>query len=226
MGVGLDMLQQPCGAAGVNLAASLRELGRSVTTEEKLAPETGRRGALLLLHLGSSVWKARLGCACSVRGRASPERLKVWSGGSKLLPRLRRSGKGYRGEELAGGGMRRVTRPSPHDLQERCATAAGPGSPAGGAYAAGPRSATGCLTRPGPRPVARLSCEALARAAPGGSQCGRENGAPSSSLASWAAFPEPQLCISWLQLHAAYCSRRTRVRVFNVDLSSFSRLQA
>lgn len=52
-GVGLDMLQQPCGAAGVNLAASLGELGRSVTTEEKLAPETGRRGAPWLLLLGS-----------------------------------------------------------------------------------------------------------------------------------------------------------------------------
>lgn len=42
-----------------------------------------------------------------------PERLKVWGGGSKLLPRLGCSGKGYRGADLAGGGMRRVTRLSP-----------------------------------------------------------------------------------------------------------------
>lgn len=93
--------------------------GRSVTREEYFAPETGRRGAPLLLHLGSSSWKARLGCACSVHCRDGPERLKVWGGGSKLLPRLGRSGKGYRGTGLAGGGMRWVTRPSsPWPAQE------------------------------------------------------------------------------------------------------------
>lgn len=135
----------------------------------------------MLLLLGFSGWKARLGCACSVHGSDGPERLKVWGGGSKLLPGLGTAGKGSEARSWPAAGCGGSPARAPHDLHERCTAAAGPGSPAGDAYTAGPRGAARSRTRPGPWPVARLSREPLPRATPGGSQLGRENRAPSSS---------------------------------------------
>lgn len=143
------------------------------------APRTRRRDAPLLLHLGPPAGTARLGCACSVHDRESPGMAESLGPRVQAPPTAWRCREGRGGAELAGGGMQRVTRPSPHGLHERCTAATGPGSVAGGARSAGPRCAAGRGTGLGPWPVDKLPFQPPALAAPGGSQ--REGRAHSSS---------------------------------------------